>query len=100
MNFLNIENHRRSNIRKFTYPHLEDDARVSHVSAAWLRDNSPQSMDDVSLGRKFLMSDLKLGVKIEKVKLVSNKYHCKVEIVVSQSWRNYKINKRKDMLKM
>jgi len=45
----------------------EDDSRVIHLSATWLRDNSPDSMDNVSHGRKFLMSDLKQAVKIVKL---------------------------------
>ena len=70
-------------LRQLTHPFLEDESRVIHLSATWLRDNSPDSMDNVSHGRKFLMSDLKQAVKIVKVKFVPNKYHRKVRIVVS-----------------
>ena len=41
----------------------------SAVAAVWLRDNSPHpdNIDSVSFGRKLLMSQLNLDVKIEEV---------------------------------
>lgn len=43
---------------------------VTTVSSIWLRDNSPASYDQVAMARTLLMSDLDVGVKIEKVRKV------------------------------
>ena len=43
---------------------------VSTVSSIWLRDNCPASYDQVAMARTLLMSDLDVGVKIEKVREV------------------------------
>ncbi len=38
------------------------------MSSIWLRDNSPSCYDGVAMARTLLMSDLDVGVKLEKVK--------------------------------
>ena len=52
---------------------------VSHVSSIWLRDNSSSSFDPVAMARTLLMSDLDVGVRLEKVKRLNNVGKLKVK---------------------
>ena len=54
-------------------------SQVSLVSSIWLRDNSSASYDEVAMARTLLMSDLDVGVRLEKVKRLKNVGKLKVK---------------------
>ena len=58
---------------------------VSSVSSIWLRDNSPANYDAVAMARTLLMSDLDVGVKIEKVREVAGKLKINAEKIFREN---------------